>query len=60
MDFVLHDFCEPFPVEYHSKFDLVNVGLVSYVIKATALERVVRNILQILRKWVTKPDGFTK
>lgn len=48
---VVHDMVEPFPSEYHGKFDLVNVRLVSYAIKGSDLGIVVQNILQILRKW---------
>ncbi|KAL9117371.1 MAG: hypothetical protein Q9187_006092 [Circinaria calcarea] len=51
--FKVHDFLKPFPVEYHEKFDLVNVRLLSYVIRAVDLETVVQHILQILR-----PGGF--
>ena len=50
VEFVVHDMTEPFPQYYHEKFDLVNVRLVSYVVKALDLEKVVRNVLQILRK----------
>ena len=50
LSFVTHDMTEPFPSEYHEKFDLVSVRLVSYVVKAVELEKVVRHILQILRK----------
>lgn len=48
--FVVHDMTEPFPPEYHEKFDLVNVRLVSYVIKAVDLQKVVQHILQLLRE----------
>ena len=51
--FKIQDFLEPFPVEYHEKFDFVNVRLLSYVIRAVDLEKVVRHILQILRKDVS-------
>ena len=46
----VHDMSTPFPSEHHEKFDLVNVRLVSYAIKAVDLDKVVRNIIQILRK----------
>ena len=49
LSFVTHDMTEPFPSEYHETFDLVSVRLVSYVVKAADLEKVVRHILQILR-----------
>ncbi|KAL9610246.1 MAG: hypothetical protein Q9167_005042 [Letrouitia subvulpina] len=51
--FVVHDIVNPFPPEYHEKFDLVNVRLVSYAIRAVHLDKVVQNILQILR-----PGGY--
>ena len=51
--FKIQDFLEPFPVEYHEEFDFVNVRLLSYVIKALDLEKIVHNILQILRKDVS-------
>lgn len=50
VEFVVHDRTEPFPQQFHEKFDLVNVRLVSYVVKALDLEKVDGNILQILRK----------
>lgn len=46
--FVVHDMVEAFPAEYHQRFDLVNVRLVSYAIKGSDLDRVVRNITQLL------------
>ncbi|KAI4253280.1 MAG: hypothetical protein LQ352_003777 [Teloschistes flavicans] len=51
--FVVHDMVEAFPAEYHQRFDLVNVRLVSYAIKGSDLDRVVRNITQLL-----KPGGY--
>ncbi|KAI4262734.1 MAG: hypothetical protein L6R42_002093 [Xanthoria sp. 1 TBL-2021] len=48
-----HDMVKPFPTEHHEKFDLVNVRLVSYAIKASDLDQVVRNVLQLLR-----PGGY--
>ncbi|KAL8727029.1 MAG: hypothetical protein Q9166_006327 [cf. Caloplaca sp. 2 TL-2023] len=50
---VVHDMVEPFPAEYHERFDLVNVRLVSYAIKGSNLDRVVRNVIQLLR-----PGGY--
>jgi len=47
---VIHDMTETFPLRYHENFDLVNVRLVSYVLKALELEKVVRNILQLLSR----------
>lgn len=40
---------KPFPTEHHEKFDLVNVRLVSYAIKGADLDRVVQNVVQLLR-----------
>ncbi|KAL9582653.1 MAG: hypothetical protein Q9212_003175 [Teloschistes hypoglaucus] len=51
--FVVHDAVEIFPPEYHQRFDLVNVRLVSYAIKGSDLDTVVRNITQLL-----KPGGY--
>lgn len=47
--FIVHDMVNPFPPEYYERFDLVNVRLVSYAVKAVDLDKVVKNILQILR-----------
>ena len=54
VDFVVHDITEPFPPQYHGKFDLVHVRLLSYAIKAADLARVVENVVQILRKFVAE------
>ncbi|KAL8937919.1 MAG: hypothetical protein Q9216_004181 [Gyalolechia sp. 2 TL-2023] len=51
--FVTHDFVNSFPAEHHERFDLVNVRLVSYAIKAVDLEKVVQNIIQLIR-----PGGY--
>ncbi|KAL9580907.1 MAG: hypothetical protein Q9212_004211 [Teloschistes hypoglaucus] len=48
MKFVVHDMVDAFPTQYHESFDLVNVRLVSYAVKASELDRVVRNITQLL------------
>lgn len=48
MKFVVHDMVDAFPAQYHERFDLVNVRLVSYAVKASDLDRVVRNITQLL------------
>lgn len=48
--FIVHDMTEAFPSEYHEVFDLVNVRLVSYAIRAVELEKVVWNVLQLLSK----------
>ncbi|KAL8946052.1 MAG: hypothetical protein Q9222_007498 [Ikaeria aurantiellina] len=53
LSFVVHDFCEPFPIDYQQEFDLVNVRLVSYAIRAKDLEKVVRHIISLLR-----PGGY--
>ena len=52
MKFVVHDMTEPFPQQYHERFDLVNIRLVSYAIKAVDLEKTVRNVLQIIRGYL--------
>ena len=49
VDFVMHDVVEPFPQEYHEKFDLVHVRLLSYALKEKDLDKAVENIIQILR-----------
>ena len=48
--FVEHDVVKTFPPEYHGKFDLVHVRLLSYALRAQDLENSVRNIIQILSK----------
>ncbi|KAK3167845.1 hypothetical protein OEA41_004291 [Lepraria neglecta] len=53
VNFVMHDIVEPFPQEYHEKFDLVHVRLLSYAIKEQDLDKAVENIIQILR-----PGGY--
>ena len=54
VDFVVHDITESFPPQYHDKFDLVHIRLLSYAIKAANLVRVVENAVQILRKFVAE------
>ena len=54
VDFVVHDITDPFPSQYHAKFDLVHVRFLTYAIKAADLGRVVENIVQILRKCVAE------
>ncbi|MCJ1404061.1 hypothetical protein MMC11_007286 [Xylographa trunciseda] len=51
--FVVHDITKPFPVEYHEAYDLVNVRLLSYAIRAVDLEKTVQHVLRILR-----PGGY--
>ncbi len=51
VDFVLHDVVEPFPLQYHGHFDIVNVRLLSYALKAQDLGKAVENIVSILRKF---------
>ncbi|KAF2230138.1 hypothetical protein EV356DRAFT_536694 [Viridothelium virens] len=53
IELLTHDMTKPFPQEYHQKFELVNVRFVSYVMKATELDNVVGNIVQLLR-----PGGY--
>lgn len=50
LKFVVLDITAPFPQEYHEKFDLVDIRLLSYAIKAVDLEKAVRHVLQKLRK----------
>ena len=49
MDFVIHSIIEPFPQQYHERFDLVHVRLLSYAIKARDLLKAVENVVEILR-----------
>lgn len=49
IDFVVHDVVKPFPSEYHSRFDIVNVRLLSYALRGQDLYASVANIVQILR-----------
>lgn len=50
VEFVVHDVVKPFPPEHHENFDMVNIRLLSYALKAQDLETAVENIIQILRK----------
>ncbi len=50
LEFVIHDFIKSFSFEYREKFDLINVHLLSYVIKTLDLKKIVQHILQILCK----------
>ncbi|KAL9598534.1 MAG: hypothetical protein Q9219_004436 [cf. Caloplaca sp. 3 TL-2023] len=50
---VVHDMVQPFPAQYHGHFDLVNVRLVSYAVKEMDLDKIVRNVIQLLR-----PGGY--
>ncbi|KAL9002006.1 MAG: hypothetical protein Q9188_005046 [Gyalolechia gomerana] len=53
LTFTVHDFVNPFPAEYHDRFDLVNVRFVSYAMKRVDLDRVVQHIVQLIR-----PGGY--
>ncbi|KAL9619383.1 MAG: hypothetical protein Q9160_005978 [Pyrenula sp. 1 TL-2023] len=50
LQFRVHDAIQPFPQEYKHKFDIVNVRLVSYAIKAEDIQNLVQNIAEILRQ----------
>ena len=50
VEFVVHDVVEPWPLQYHGTFDVVNVRLLSYALQAQDLEKAVENIVQILGK----------
>ena len=50
--FVVHDAAKSFPVRYHGKFDLVNVRLLSYAVKAEELRSVVENVVEIMSQSV--------
>ena len=50
VELVIHNVVEPFPLQHHGKFDMVNVRLLSYALEARHLEKTVENIIQILRK----------
>ena len=43
-----HDAMKPFPSEYLGRFDLVNIRLLSYAIRAEDLDKVINNIVGIL------------
>ena len=51
IELVLHDIVETFPQKYHGKFDLVQVRLLSYAIKAKDLVKAVESVCQIIRKY---------
>ena len=59
VDFVVHDAVEPFPLQYHEKYDLVQVRLLSYALKAQDLQNAVENIVSILRKCPSRPSFFS-
>ena len=46
--FVVHDAVNSFPAQYHGRFDLVNVRLLSYAIKAKDLRSVVEGVVEIM------------
>ncbi len=48
--FIEHSVVRPFPPEHHGNFDVVNIRLLSYALKAQDLKVAVRNISQILRE----------
>ncbi|KAJ6013221.1 hypothetical protein N7540_007812 [Penicillium herquei] len=47
--FIQHDIREPFPVEYHKKFDLVNVRLLVQALAAADVKLAVTNVAELLR-----------
>ena len=59
VQFVIHDVHTPFPSQYHEKFDLVNIRLLSYAIKANSVQTVVENIVQIIREILRPFSSFS-
>lgn len=57
MEFVVQSIAEPFPQQYHEKFDLVHIPLLSYAIKTEDLVKAVENVVQILREYQTDPHS---
>ena len=51
VEFVVHDAAKAFPSQYHTKFDLVHVRLLSYATRAQELSLVVENIVQIMSRY---------
>ncbi|MCJ1403063.1 hypothetical protein MMC11_006286 [Xylographa trunciseda] len=51
--FVVHDLAQPFPDEYHEKFDLVHLRFLSYGVEPHQLEDLVDFVSEILR-----PGGY--
>ena len=49
-DFIVHDMTKPFPKKYLEYFDVVNVRLLSYALKAQDLQQAVQNVVQIISK----------
>ena len=49
-EFVVHDITIAFPDEYLEFFDLVNVRLLSYALKAHDLKQAVGNVVRIIRE----------
>ena len=48
--FVVHDMTKPFPEKYLMYFDVVNVRLLSYALKAQDLKQAVNNVVQLIRE----------
>ena len=49
-EFVVHDMTTAFPNKYLEFFDLVNVRLLSYALKAHDLKQAVENVVRIIRE----------
>lgn len=50
MKLLVHNMTESFPLQYHGKFDIVHVRLLSYAIPAIDLMKTVENVVEILRQ----------
>ncbi|KAL4971743.1 S-adenosyl-L-methionine-dependent methyltransferase [Aspergillus desertorum] len=53
IEFTVQDIFNPFPVEHHSRYDLVNVRLLLTALPESEFEKAVQNLLTIL-----KPGGY--
>ncbi|KAK2810734.1 hypothetical protein FQN50_002777 [Emmonsiellopsis sp. PD_5] len=51
--FTQHDATKPFPVEFHSQFDLINVRLLVQALKGADVPAFVANLVELLR-----PGGY--
>ena len=58
LDLVLRDMTTPFPKEYHGYFDLANVRLLSYALRAEDLDKAVENVVQIIRRFNRPSAAF--
>jgi hypothetical protein len=57
MQFSVHDLLEPFPVEYHGKYDLVHLRFLLAALKEDDVKIAVKNIVALL-SMILDPAGY--